>query len=349
MKNSIKKIFFPCNENNYFPLFLHQKFLNLYFILLLFLKIFTLPLLFSISKTFLFADITRTALLEYLNQARKNSGLTPLVENPKLEQSALLKAKDILEKDYFAHWTPDGKSPWYWFNLANYNFSYAGENLAIGFLDSKEVFDAWMNSFSHRANILNPNYKEIGISILKGDFKGNEVYVVVQHFGTPKTEVKTERKLPPSSVQISQKKVTPSLVPSIATQTLPAVTPTETTISENTNSKEEIKNKETPASSLTNVQPFSQNKGILFKTIYFLATRYSSILNGLVYFSLIFLIFSLILTIFCDIFIYRKYVIDYRELMPRTVIFFVLLVLFIYLDQPKILKLISHNLLIYGI
>lgn len=346
MKNSLKVIFFPCLENNYFPLFLQKKFLNLYFILLLILKIFTLPLFLSISKTVFFADITKTALLEYLNKERKNRGLPPLVENPKLDQSSFLKAKDILEKDYFSHWSPDGKSPWYWFNLANYNFSYAGENLAIGFLDSKEVFDAWMNSFSHRANILNPNYREIGISVLKGEFNGSDVYVVVQHFGSSKAETTIQKSSLVATSSVAEKKITTPKNSFSPTQTLPAATSNEVSKSEIIEIKKEATGT-LPTSNLTIIQTSPQNKNALFKLLYFISTRYNLVLNGIIYFGLIFLIVSLILTIFWDIFIYRKFVIDYKELIPRTMIFCALLIFFIYLDQPKILSLISHKLLIY--
>src|SRR6185436_16880757 len=73
--------------------------------------------------------------------------------------------------------------PWYWFKQAGYVYKYAGENLAVGFVDSKTVYDAWFNSPSHKANLLNKNYTQVGTAIVSG-FDGNSI-VVVQEFGRP--------------------------------------------------------------------------------------------------------------------------------------------------------------------
>jgi hypothetical protein len=333
-----KKIFIPCTENNYFPLFLKGKFLNLYLILLLILKIFTIPLIFSISKTIFFADITKTALIEFLNSERRSKGLLPLSENPILDQSAYLKAKDILEKGYFSHWSPEGTSPWYWFRAVGYDYQFAGENLAIGFLDSKEVHEALMSSLSHRQNILNPNYKEIGIAVLKGEFNGNEVYVVVQHFGSPKfvpAEIKEKLTQKPTPTPIS--------------------TPTETKIKIQPSTPTEIASlgtgtptSETSTPILAEQKEISLPQKITFNLVKFLALKYNSVLNGIIYFTLAILIFSLTLTIYCDIFIYRKFVIDYKELIPRWVSFCLILILFLYLDQSKLIQIIPHQLIIHG-
>jgi len=329
-----KKIFIPCTENNYFPLFLKGKFLNLYLILLLILKIFTIPLIFSISKTIFFADITKTVLIDFLNSERKSRGLPPLSENPILDQSAYLKAKDILEKDYFSHWSPEGTSPWYWFKAAGYDYQFAGENLAIGFLDSKEVHEALMSSPSHRQNILNPNYKEIGIAVLKGEFNGSEVYVVVQHFGSPKIVfIESKEKL-------TQK---PTLPPSsTTTETQPS------TLTESASLETATPTSETSTPVLTKQKEISSSQKIIFNLVKFLALKYNSVLNGIIYFTLAILIFSLTLTIYCDLFIYRKFVIDYKELIPRWVSFCLILILFLYLDQSKLIQIIPHQLIIHG-
>jgi hypothetical protein len=333
-----KKIFIPCAENNYFPLFLKGKFLNLYLILLLILKIFTIPLIFSISKSIFFADITKTALIDFLNSERKSRGLPLLSENPILDQSAYLKAKDILEKDYFSHWSPEGTSPWYWFKAAGYDYQFAGENLAIGFLDSKEVHEALMSSPSHRQNILNPNYKEIGIAVLKGEFNGNEVYVVVQHFGSPKF-------VPAESKEKLTQKPTPTTIS----------TPTETQIKTQPSTPTEIASleaatptRETSTSVLTEQKEIPLPQKITFNLVKFLALKYNSVLNGIIYFTLAILIFSLTLTIYCDFFIYRKFVIDYKELIPRWASFCLILIFFLYLDQSKLIQIIPHQLIIHG-
>jgi hypothetical protein len=96
-----------------------------------------------------------------------------------------MKAEHMAEHEYFAHVSPDGIDPWYWFHRSGYKFEKAGENLAINFVDSGDVNRAWMDSPGHRANILNGNFTEIGIAAVSGTYKGKKTIYVVQLFGTP--------------------------------------------------------------------------------------------------------------------------------------------------------------------
>ncbi len=96
-----------------------------------------------------------------------------------------MKADDMATKGYFAHTSPEGLTPWYWFAQVGYNYTYAGENLAINFNESKDVDTAWLASPTHRANILNSHYTEIGIATAQGMYKGVQATFVVQMFGTP--------------------------------------------------------------------------------------------------------------------------------------------------------------------
>lgn len=187
MTLQIKLLFIPFKANNFRPKFLQSKFLLYCVICLLIIKIISIVVFINFPKNVFFADVTRTTLITLLNQERVSLGLQPLVENQKLDEAALLKAKDILEKDYFSHQSPEGITPWYWFLKTGYNYKYAGENLAIGFLNSKDVYKAWFNSISHKENMINPNYREIGTAILTGDFQGNNTTVIVQLFGSSKT------------------------------------------------------------------------------------------------------------------------------------------------------------------
>lgn len=131
------------------------------------------------------ANYSAGALVSMTNSARAENGLGALSTNSRLEAAAYAKANDMLEKDYFAHNSPDGKTPWDFIRGAGYNYTYAGENLAIGYANASELFNAWMNSSTHRDNILNSNFREIGISVVSGDFQGVETIVVVQEFGAP--------------------------------------------------------------------------------------------------------------------------------------------------------------------
>ena len=76
-------------------------------------------------------QINPKTVIELTNKARLQNGLEIVLENSTLNNAARLKAEDMVQKGYFAHKTPDGKTPWYWFGMAGYYFLNAGENLAI--------------------------------------------------------------------------------------------------------------------------------------------------------------------------------------------------------------------------
>jgi len=180
---------------------------------LLALKIITVGMFIDLPFNVFFADITKVTLESLANQTRQSVGLNPLASNPKLDQAAELKAEDMVKNQYFAHTSPTGINPWFWFSRAGYNYKFAGENLAIGFFDSIEVYNAWLNSPSHKANLLNPNYKEIGTAVLRGYGDGN-VFVVVQLFGSVQlVKVATVKNTASKPVAVKPNPVKPAEVP----------------------------------------------------------------------------------------------------------------------------------------
>ncbi len=190
------KIFFTaCQQNQYRPKFLESDFLFYLVILLLILKILGLGFFIYIPEIPLFADITKNTLISFANQERIALGFEPLSESYKLNEAAQLKAKDMLENNYFSHENLEGEPFWSWFEVVGYNYKFAGENLAIGFLDSQEVHQAWLESELHRQNILNPEYKEIGMAVARGDFSGNETTLVVQLLARPNASLAAEDNL----------------------------------------------------------------------------------------------------------------------------------------------------------
>ena len=130
-------------------------------------------------------SITITQLLEYTNLEREANGLAPLNLNQDLTKAAQMKATDMFAKDYWAHVSPNGTTPWVWIRESGYNYLYAGENLARGFDSSSDVVTAWMNSPEHRANLLSPNYTDIGFAVQTGMLTGTDTTLVVQEFGSP--------------------------------------------------------------------------------------------------------------------------------------------------------------------
>jgi len=140
----------------------------------------------AIFRSEFLAEIIPRVLVDLTNRNRETLSINGLSLDPVLEAAAQKKADDMAEKGYFAHNSPDGVTPWFWFEEAGYDFLYAGENLAVHFSDSPEVVEAWMDSPSHRANIVNKNFTEIGIAISEGYFEGRKTVFVVQLFGQPK-------------------------------------------------------------------------------------------------------------------------------------------------------------------
>ena len=130
--------------------------------------------------------LTRSGVIKFTNIERKKAGLPQLAENVKLDSSAEVKAKDMNVRQYFAHESPSGAGVADLAKEVNYDYIEIGENLALGnFKDDQALVDAWMNSPGHRANILNSQYQEIGVSVIKGTFEGKSVWLAVQHFGFP--------------------------------------------------------------------------------------------------------------------------------------------------------------------
>lgn len=122
-------------------------------------------------------------VIRLTNEARRAQNLPVVSENNLLNEAAKKKAADMIKQDYFAHTSPAGLSPWYWLQKVNYPYKYAGENLAINYTSAKEQQAAWMKSSSHRKNILNANFQEIGVAVVAGKIDGAEVLLTVQLFG----------------------------------------------------------------------------------------------------------------------------------------------------------------------
>lgn len=128
------------------------------------------------------------------NEQRTRNGLPPLKLNSGLAAAAARKGEDMFSEDYWAHISPSGKDPWFWIDQSGYDYVFAGENLAKDFVDPRSVVSAWMASPSHRDNVLNKKYEEIGIAVLDGNLNGYKTTLVVQMFATPKPVPKVASK-----------------------------------------------------------------------------------------------------------------------------------------------------------
>lgn len=334
----LRMFFVPCWENSFRAPILSSNFLVYYLIFIILLKLIVVPIILYFPQSELFAAISKTLLIEMTNNQRERIGLAPLKENKELDKAALYKAQDMIEKGYFSHTSPDGTSPWHWFSQTEYDYRKAGENLAIGFVDTEEVFKAWYASPSHKANIVNPDYKDIGMAIIKGNFNGNETTMVVQLFGTPQGKAAPIVKpIPPAEPAPG---VTAAPVPEEepAPETKIPGKP-EKTVSNPKPLEQKKKLKETPT-----VAPAATSKPAKAEESFwkFMNTNYFNVIQGIILASVVVIILVLSATIFSAIEVHPN------DLLFKAVFFIFVFSLFILLDKDAIVNLIPHVMNING-
>jgi len=143
--------------------------------------------LFTNSQIVWAKEITAENVINLVNQEREFRKLEILKENRQLFEAAREKSEDMINNNYFAHTSPGGLTPWHWIEKSGYDYIYAGENLAINFSSAENQHKAWMESLEHRKNIINPNYKEIGVAVKQGNINGKAAIITVQVFGAKET------------------------------------------------------------------------------------------------------------------------------------------------------------------
>jgi hypothetical protein len=171
-------------------------------------------------------DIHVEQLLAATNAKRQAAGLSPVTLNGKLSAAAAGKARDMIEKNYWAHNSPTGTTPWEFISGAGYRYTVAGENLAKNFSTSDGVVDAWMASPTHRDNIMKASYKEIGFAVVNGVLNGEETTLVVQMFGASNDSIAvaaTPTRAPiVAQVQASEQEPEPTAAPVVEVPATPA-------------------------------------------------------------------------------------------------------------------------------
>ncbi len=118
------------------------------------------------------SEITRSAVLEQMNVRRLAAKLPPLRDDPRLDLAADDRMRDMEERAYWSHTSPDGRSPFEWLLPRGYDFWFAGENLAAGFETAEVLVDGWMESKGHRENVMSAIYQDCGIAIIDGGTEG---------------------------------------------------------------------------------------------------------------------------------------------------------------------------------
>jgi len=204
----LKNYFIPTQQNNNKPYLLRKIAIVAYSLLLILTNI--MGGILGIDEAYA-STITPANIISLTNQERKASGLGSLSNNPQLANAALAKANDMIEKQYWDHFGPNGETPWQFIRSAGYTYVYAGENLAKGFRTSEGVVEAWMASPTHKANIMSANYRDIGIAVVEGELLGKQTLLVVQMFGNLTTSVQGTVEQPPSVVE-EESKTPPKVV-----------------------------------------------------------------------------------------------------------------------------------------
>lgn len=184
----LKKFFVPHAENNYHPHILHTKRAIFYTLVFGVMKSITVLLVILLpQEAYLHPDVLNEqykTILALTNTTRSDHRITAVAVAPKLDVSAQDKANDMAKYQYFSHSGPDGHTLAYFLDRAGYNYTVAGENLAVGFSDPQALVDAWIKSPKHYANLVDPDFIEVGIGLESGVYRGEPAVYVAQHFGS---------------------------------------------------------------------------------------------------------------------------------------------------------------------
>lgn len=111
-------------------------------------------------------------VFDLTNAEREKYGLSPLKWSDDLAAVATAHSQDMIDRNYFDHYTPEGLSPGDRLHEAGISFSVMCENIAAGQATPEDVVEGWMNSPGHRANILNERVTELGVGYVEGGYYG---------------------------------------------------------------------------------------------------------------------------------------------------------------------------------
>lgn len=215
--HGLKVCVIPNPDNDFRPLALRHRTLSAVMGLLLMAKLVAVSAVALIPAQAELSTITSARITELTNAERKKKGLPPLKVNSLLLSAAQQKAQHMLDKDYFAHISPDGVTPWFWMAKVGYQYEVAGENLAIDFTEAEDVATAWLASPSHRDNMLMAGYAETGVAVATGEFQGGTSTVVVHMFG---------RAVGQTAAATSSPQTTPTPSPAASPTPVPILAPT---------------------------------------------------------------------------------------------------------------------------
>ncbi|MFA4833871.1 MAG: CAP domain-containing protein [Patescibacteria group bacterium] len=194
-RGSLKDLFIPYAGNNYKPRALSPRRLFFHAISAILIKVLVIGFVVIIPiSAWLTPDVLleqAKKIIELTNRIRQSAGVSSLTENNLLTRAAYNKAEDMLLNQYFAHIGPDKKTVSDWLSGAGYKYAVAGENLAMGFSGAEEVVNGWVKSQTHYANMVDPDFSEIGVGLASGLYNNYDTTLVAQFFGSSQPAVST--------------------------------------------------------------------------------------------------------------------------------------------------------------
>ena len=117
---------------------------------------------------------TKAEIFSAINRARAQQGLAPLTYNASLARAAQSHANDMVAKGYFSHTSQSGTTATQRVKSTGYATCLTAENNSKSYPSAAAAFEGWMNSTSHRKNILNKSIREVGV----GHASGNMIVAV---------------------------------------------------------------------------------------------------------------------------------------------------------------------------
>jgi len=181
-----KDHFIPHEGNGFVPHALKHRVLLGYSVILILIKVLVVVAPIVLPSASLYSSaVTSANIVSLTNETRRSLGLKDLTVSDKLSEAAAAKAADMMKTQYFAHTSPAGVKPWSWIRGAGYSYQAAGENLAIHYTTAEDVEAGWLASPTHRANIVDRRFSDIGVGVVQGQFNGYPSIIVVQMFGKP--------------------------------------------------------------------------------------------------------------------------------------------------------------------
>ncbi|MDD5071620.1 MAG: CAP domain-containing protein, partial [Patescibacteria group bacterium] len=203
----LKDLFIPHAGNDYKPQALAPRRIFFHAVSAVLIKVLVIGFVLIIPiSAWLTPDVLleqAQKIIELTNRIRQNFGVQPLVESDLLTRAAYNKAEDMLLNQYFAHIGPDKKTVKDWLSGVNYKYAMAGENLAMGFSGAEEVVNGWTKSQTHYANMIDPDFSEIGVGLASGFYGDYDTTLVAQFFGSSQPAV--------SAAAIAEKEEKPAI------------------------------------------------------------------------------------------------------------------------------------------